>query len=50
MCLANNYLFVLQLELQQEKMQAENLKAPEFVKVKENLKRTSFHSKDEKEV
>nr|XP_033483677.1 protein FAM107B isoform X1 [Epinephelus lanceolatus] len=35
---------------QQEKLQEENLKAPEFVKVKENLRRTSFHSKDEKEV
>lgn len=31
-----------------EKQQEENLKAPEFVKVKENLRRTSFHSKDEK--
>ncbi|XP_031706118.1 protein FAM107B-like [Anarrhichthys ocellatus] len=35
---------------QQEKEQEENLKAPEFVKVKENLRRTSFHSKEEKEV
>ncbi|XP_018543186.1 protein FAM107B isoform X2 [Lates calcarifer] len=38
------------LEKQQEKEQEENLKAPEFVKVKENLRRTSFHSKEEKEV
>uniref|UniRef100_A0A3Q0SX86 Actin-associated protein FAM107A n=1 Tax=Amphilophus citrinellus TaxID=61819 RepID=A0A3Q0SX86_AMPCI len=28
----------------------EDPKAPEFVKVKENLRRTSFHSKEEKEV
>ncbi|XP_026162487.1 protein FAM107B isoform X2 [Mastacembelus armatus] len=39
-----------ELEKQQEKEQEENLKAPEFVKVKENLRRTSFHTKDEKEV
>ncbi|XP_018543188.1 protein FAM107B isoform X5 [Lates calcarifer] len=39
-----------ELEKQQEKEQEENLKAPEFVKVKENLRRTSFHSKEEKEV
>ncbi|XP_041812526.1 protein FAM107B [Chelmon rostratus] len=39
-----------ELEKQQEKEQEENLKAPEFVKVKENLRRTSFHSKGEKEV
>ncbi|XP_068578220.1 protein FAM107B isoform X1 [Cebidichthys violaceus] len=39
-----------ELDKQQEKEQEENLKAPEFVKVKENLRRTSFHSKDEKEV
>lgn len=43
-------VFVLQLEKQQEKEQEENLKAPEFVKVKENLRRTSFHGKEEKEV
>lgn len=41
---------VLQLEKQQQKEQEENLRAPEFVKVKENLRRTSFHSKEEKEV
>ncbi|XP_076602813.1 protein FAM107B isoform X3 [Chaetodon auriga] len=39
-----------ELERQQEKEQEDNLKAPEFVKVKENLRRTSFHSKGEKEV
>ncbi|XP_051269949.1 protein FAM107B isoform X1 [Dicentrarchus labrax] len=39
-----------ELERQQEKEQQENLKAPEFVKVKENLRRTSIHSKEEKEV
>ncbi|KAF3690379.1 Protein FAM107B [Channa argus] len=39
-----------ELEKQQEKEQEENLKAPEFVKVKENLRRTSFQSKEEKEV
>uniref|UniRef100_A0A3B4Z0P8 Actin-associated protein FAM107A n=1 Tax=Seriola lalandi dorsalis TaxID=1841481 RepID=A0A3B4Z0P8_SERLL len=39
-----------ELEKQQEKEQEENLKAPEFVKVKEKLRRTSFHSKEEKEV
>ncbi|KAF7657639.1 hypothetical protein LDENG_00023610, partial [Lucifuga dentata] len=33
-----------------EKQQEENLRAPEFIKVKENLKRTSGHSKEEKEV
>ncbi|XP_040059054.1 protein FAM107B isoform X1 [Gasterosteus aculeatus] len=38
-----------ELDKQQEKEQEENLKAPEFVKVKENLRRTSFH-KEEKEV
>lgn len=46
----NVFCFVLQLEKQQEKDQEENLKAPEFVKVKENLRRTSFHSTEEKEV
>ncbi|XP_028284846.1 protein FAM107B isoform X2 [Parambassis ranga] len=39
-----------ELERQQEQQQEENLKAPEFVKVKENLRRTSTHSKEEKEV
>ncbi|XP_029358157.1 protein FAM107B [Echeneis naucrates] len=39
-----------ELEKQQEKEQEENLRAPEFVKVKENLRRTSFPSKEEKEV
>ncbi|XP_034388055.1 protein FAM107B [Cyclopterus lumpus] len=33
-----------------DKQQEGNIKAPEFVKVKENLRRTSFHSKEEKEV
>ncbi|XP_029007788.1 protein FAM107B isoform X2 [Betta splendens] len=39
-----------ELEKQQEKQQEENLKAPEFVKVKENLRRTSFHNQEEKKV
>ncbi|XP_020510874.1 protein FAM107B isoform X2 [Labrus bergylta] len=39
-----------EMEKQQEKEQEENMKAPEFVKVKENLRRTSFQGKDEKEV
>ncbi|KAM3622286.1 uncharacterized protein V6R79_022615 [Siganus canaliculatus] len=39
-----------ELEREQEKQQEENLRAPEFVKVKENLKRTSIHRKEEKEV
>ncbi|XP_014022231.1 protein FAM107B isoform X1 [Salmo salar] len=38
-----------ELEKEQEK-QEETVKAPEFVKVKENLRRTSFHSNGEKEV
>ncbi|XP_023130330.1 protein FAM107B isoform X4 [Amphiprion ocellaris] len=37
-------------ELEKQQQQQENLKAPEFVKVKENLRRTSFNSKEEKEV
>lgn len=36
-----------QLERQQEQ---EDLRAPEFVKVKENLRRTSVQGKEEKEV
>ncbi|XP_030274499.1 protein FAM107B isoform X2 [Sparus aurata] len=39
-----------ELDRQQEKEQEDNLRAPEFVKVKENLRRTSIHSRDEKEV
>ncbi|XP_054641702.1 protein FAM107B-like isoform X2 [Dunckerocampus dactyliophorus] len=39
-----------EMELQQEKEQEEKLKAPEFVKVKENLRRTSFAGNQEKEV
>ncbi|KAI3369598.1 hypothetical protein L3Q82_024486 [Scortum barcoo] len=39
-----------ELEKQRQQEQEENLKAPEFVKVKENLRRTSFNSKEEKEV
>ncbi|CAB1314850.1 unnamed protein product [Coregonus sp. 'balchen'] len=38
------------LEKEQEKQEEETVKAPEFVKVKENLRRTSFHSNGEKEV
>ncbi|PWA13846.1 hypothetical protein CCH79_00019177 [Gambusia affinis] len=37
------------LEHQEEQQQEQNLRAPEFVKVRENLRRTSFHA-DEKEV
>nr|XP_015813836.2 protein FAM107B isoform X2 [Nothobranchius furzeri] len=36
--------------LEMEKQQEDNLKAPEFIKVRENLRRTSFHSEEEKEV
>ncbi|XP_041747564.1 protein FAM107B isoform X2 [Coregonus clupeaformis] len=39
-----------ELEKEQEKQEEETVKAPEFVKVKENLRRTSFHSNGEKEV
>lgn len=39
-----------ELEKEQEKLGEEMERAPEFVKVKENLRRTSFHSKGEKEV
>ncbi|KAG7281590.1 hypothetical protein CRUP_010065 [Coryphaenoides rupestris] len=39
-----------ELEKQQEKDLEDNQKAPEFLKVKEKLRRTSFHSKEEKEV
>ncbi|CAL8340778.1 unnamed protein product [Lota lota] len=39
-----------ELEQQQGKDQEDIEKAPEFVKVKEKLRRTSFHGKDEKEV
>uniref|UniRef100_G3NGK3 Actin-associated protein FAM107A n=1 Tax=Gasterosteus aculeatus TaxID=69293 RepID=G3NGK3_GASAC len=38
-----------ELDKQQEKEQEENLKAPEFVKVKENLRRTSFHKEEKNE-
>ncbi|XP_059186267.1 protein FAM107B-like [Centropristis striata] len=39
-----------ELDRQQQKQRDDELKAPEFVKVKENLRRTSFQEKDEKEV
>ncbi|XP_060926362.1 protein FAM107B [Limanda limanda] len=39
-----------EMEKQEQTQQEENLKAPEFVKVKENLRRTSFPSKDERDV
>ncbi|XP_062326098.1 protein FAM107B isoform X2 [Osmerus eperlanus] len=39
-----------ELDKEQEKLEEETGRAPEFVKVKENLRRTSFHSKGEKEV
>ncbi|KAK5873183.1 hypothetical protein PBY51_013817 [Eleginops maclovinus] len=38
-----------ELDRQQQKEQEDTLKAPEFIKVKENLRRTSFQ-KEEKEV
>ncbi|XP_056292604.1 protein FAM107B-like isoform X2 [Pseudoliparis swirei] len=37
-------------ELDRHQEEEDDSKAPEFVKVKENLRRTSFHSKEEKEV
>ncbi|XP_075869491.1 protein FAM107B-like isoform X4 [Nelusetta ayraudi] len=40
----------LEQQQQQQQQQQENLRAPEFVKVKENLRRTSLQSKEEKEV
>ena len=44
-------LFVLQLEREQEEQQEAGSKnAPEFIKVKENLRRTSFLNTEEKEV
>ncbi|XP_072237490.1 protein FAM107B isoform X1 [Leuresthes tenuis] len=39
-----------ELEKQQEQQQQEHLRAPEFVKVREKLRRTSFHCEEEKEV
>ncbi|XP_041835966.1 protein FAM107B isoform X2 [Melanotaenia boesemani] len=39
-----------ELEKQQEQQQEDDMRAPEFVKVKEKLRRTSYHSKEEKEV
>ncbi|XP_071368952.1 protein FAM107B, partial [Centroberyx affinis] len=39
-----------ELEKKEEQDQEDTLKAPEFVKVKEKLRRTSFHNKEEKEV
>ncbi|XP_068598868.1 protein FAM107B-like [Brachionichthys hirsutus] len=39
-----------ELERQQQKEKEDNLQAPEFLKVKENLRRTSVTMKDEKEV
>ncbi|KAM4624819.1 protein FAM107B isoform 1-T1 [Polymixia lowei] len=39
-----------EMEQKQEKDAEDSEKAPEFVKVKENLRRTSFHSNGEKEV
>lgn len=39
-----------ELEKEQEKLEEDNCNAPEFVKVKENLRRTSFTSSGEKEV
>lgn len=42
-------IIVLQLEKQLQEEHQENLRAPEFIKVKENLRRTSFQN-DEKEV
>ncbi|XP_075996693.1 protein FAM107B-like, partial [Genypterus blacodes] len=39
-----------ELEKQQEEQQQQKLRAPEFIKVKDNLRRTSTHRKDQKEV
>ncbi|XP_014858930.1 PREDICTED: protein FAM107B-like [Poecilia mexicana] len=47
--LLKRHMKLEELERQQEQQQEENLRAPEFVKVRENLRRTSFHA-DEKEV
>lgn len=41
---------VLQLEKEQARLEESNCSAPEFIKVKENLRRTSFTSSGEKEV
>ncbi|XP_047438017.1 protein FAM107B-like [Mugil cephalus] len=38
-----------ELERQQQQEDEDNLKAPEFVKVKEKLRRTSFHSKEQED-
>ncbi|XP_034021282.1 LOW QUALITY PROTEIN: actin-associated protein FAM107A-like [Thalassophryne amazonica] len=37
-------------ELDKQQQDEDDLKPPEFIKVKENLRRTSIHSKEEKEV
>ncbi|XP_032404399.1 protein FAM107B-like isoform X2 [Xiphophorus hellerii] len=47
--LLKRHMKLEELERQQEQQEEENLRAPEFVKVRENLRRTSFHA-DEKEV
>ncbi|KAM4583462.1 protein FAM107B isoform 1-T1 [Fundulus diaphanus] len=47
--LLKRHMKLEELERQQEQQQEENLRAPEFVKVRENLRRTSFQG-NEKEV
>ncbi|XP_021166377.2 uncharacterized protein si:ch211-236d3.4 isoform X2 [Fundulus heteroclitus] len=47
--LLKRHMKLEELERQQEQQQEENLRAPEFVKVRENLRRTSFQA-NEKEV
>ncbi|XP_037831487.1 actin-associated protein FAM107A isoform X1 [Kryptolebias marmoratus] len=39
-----------ELEQQQQQQQKENLKAPEFIKVREKLRRTSVHCEEEKDM
>ncbi|XP_013875535.1 protein FAM107B [Austrofundulus limnaeus] len=39
-----------ELEQQQEQQQQDNLKAPEFIKVREKLRRTSVHCEEDKDM
>ncbi|XP_068171687.1 protein FAM107B-like isoform X2 [Antennarius striatus] len=48
--LIKRYQRLDELERQQQKEKEDSLKAPEFIKVKENLRRTSVAMRDEKEV
>ncbi|XP_047204781.1 protein FAM107B-like isoform X1 [Girardinichthys multiradiatus] len=45
--LLKRHMKLEELDRQQEQQQEENLRAPEFVKVRENLRRTSFHADEE---